>query len=130
MLCIKVTFNGETICTAGSVDWGIVSATVASGSHIGMPPRPGFELSVNGVLGDAVVDWATRQLFIAGDSVTITLVEGQPDSPTRTYSEAEFEMFAEAKSLVHARDMYAALKRRQEELETEFGDRLVSERDA
>ena len=129
MLCIEVTSNAETICTAGLADWGIVSATLGSGTHVGVPPRPGFELSVNGVDGDVLVEWASRPFFI-GDSLTIKVVDATPDVPTCRYSDAEFQRLAEAKGLVHARGLYRFLKRRLGELEAEYGGQLVSEQDA
>lgn len=129
MLCIEVTSNGETICTAGLADWGIVSASLGSGTHVGVPPRPGFELTVNGVDGDVLVEWASRPFFL-GESFTIEIVEATPDTPSRRYSDPEFQSLAEAKGLVHARGLYRWLKRRLGELEAEYGDQLASARDA
>jgi hypothetical protein len=129
MLCIDLTSNGKEICTAGLPEGGIVSATLGSGTHVCVPPRPGFELSVNGVDGDALVEWATRGFFL-GDSLTVTIVEAQPDLPTRRYSDPDVQRLAEEKGLLHARGMYRVLKRRLRELEEEYGDQLVSEEDA
>jgi hypothetical protein len=128
MLCLDVRSKGDAICTAGLPD-GIVSASLGSGTHVGMPPKPGFELTVNGVEGDALVEWATKALYL-GDSVTIAVVEAQPDPPTRRYSNPEVDNLAEVRGLAAARAMYHALKRRLSELEAEYGDRLMGERDA
>ena len=126
MLCLAVSSNGKHLCLAGDPD-AIVQADLASGSHVGTPPRPGFVLSVSAATGEGLAQWATRDLF-PGDEVVIKIVEcSGADTPTRAFTEAEFEDLADKRGLLLARGTYAALKRRIKILEDEYGDRLRDE---
>jgi hypothetical protein len=129
MICLAVTSNGRHLCLAGDPD-AIVQVDIASGTHIGSPPRRGFALRVTAATGDAFAQWAARDLFV-GDEVLIKVVESSHADPvTLVYTEAEFEELADKRGLLLARGMYAALRSRMRVLEQEYGDRLTEDEDA
>ena len=127
MICLAVSSGGKQLSVAGDPD-AIVQASIASGTHIGTPPRPGFALTVSGYTAGGVVEWINRDLFI-GDEVSIKVVESsEPDTPVRVLTDEEFKDLGDKKGLLLARGEYAALKRRMRTLEAEYGTRL--EKDA
>ena len=126
MICLAVSSEGKQLAVAGDSD-AIVQATIASGTQIGTPPRPGFALTVSGYAAGGVLEWITRDLFV-GDEVVLRVVESsQPDRPVRVLTDAEFDNLTDKKGLLLARGEYAALKRRMRTLEAEYGERLATD---
>jgi hypothetical protein len=126
MICLDVSSKGKGLTLAGDPD-AMVQACLASGTHIGAPPRPGFAFSINGYTAGRVVEWITRDLFV-GDEVLIKVVEcSEPNMPTRVLTDSEFDDLGDKKGLLLARGEYAALKRRMRTLEDEYGARLTQD---
>jgi hypothetical protein len=129
MICLAVSSNGKRPTVAGDPD-AIVQAILASGTHVGVPPRPGFALSVTGATPGGFAEWVNHDLFV-GDEVFIKIIESPDlDTPTRFYTEAEFDDLGGKKGLLLARGEYGALKRRMRFLEDQYGDQLVDDADA
>jgi hypothetical protein len=129
VLCLDVSCNGKHLCLAGAPDV-IIQADLASGTHVGAPPRPGFVLKVNAATGEGLVEWVSHDLY-AGDELRIRVVEASvADTPRQVYTEEEFTDLANQRGLLLARGMYAALRQRMRVLELEFGDKLMSGKDA
>jgi hypothetical protein len=124
MICLAVSTNGKHLTVAGDPD-AMVQSIVASGTHLGDPPRPGFALSVCGATARGWVEWARQDLF-PGDELVIRIAESSdPDEPRHVLSEAEFDDLADKKGVALARGEYASLKGRMRALERSYGDQLV-----
>jgi hypothetical protein len=93
VICLAVSSKGKGLTLAGDLD-ATVQAVLASGTHIGNPPRPGFAFSVGGDTAGGVVEWIRRDLFI-GDELLIKVVEcPEPDTPARVLTDSEFSAAA------------------------------------
>jgi len=126
MIAFDVLKNGRLLFRAGGFPEAILGANLMRASHVGDPPRWGAEIDVTAAgPGDSGwLEW-TRQPVFPGDEVTFRLVEAEEGNPPSIRrSDKEFELVAEAKSLLIARTMYAGLKKRILELEEKWGDRL------
>jgi hypothetical protein len=130
MLCLELTVNDERVCTAGVPDQGIFGASLMSGSHCGVPPRPGFQLSVTGVQSDQLVEWIDTGVF-AGEVVVLRVVESRDaDAPRRVYTEQEFQERFGGRSLQAAREEHSGLTKRIRQLEEKWGEQLRLPKDA
>jgi hypothetical protein len=129
VICLDVSCNGRHLCLAGAAE-AIVQADLASGTHVGTPPRPGFTLRVTAADGEGLVQWVSHDVY-PGDEVLIKVVEAsEAEAPRRVLTEDEFEDLANQRGLLLARGTYAALKKRMRVLELEYGDQLRGEEDA
>ena len=127
MICLEVTKNGNRLCTAGVAD-GLLSGDLMWGNHATDSPSWSLSLYVGGVTGETAIEWVRDNLAV-GDIVTFRVVEAIQADPARP-STLHDPDWSSAADLAWARQQHVEFTRRLHELEQQYGDRLVKDRDA
>lgn len=127
MICLEVTRNGSRLCTAGVAD-GLLTGDLMWGNHGANSPNWNLSLYVGGVTGETAIEWVRDELA-AGDIVTFRVVEASQADPARP-SALHDPDWSKAADLASAPQEHAVCTRRIHELEQQYGDRLVKERNA